>query len=99
HRGRARAAARAAVGPRPAGERMSHELKRVDAQTKERVAIIADDEDLGRLLLASTAEECGLTPIVFDNGADALEAALANDTAIVLLDVEMPRLDGYSVCR
>jgi diguanylate cyclase (GGDEF)-like protein len=63
------------------------------------VAIIADDEDLGRLLLAETAQASGLEALCFDNGSAALEAALAREVAIVLLDVDMPGMDGYSVCR
>ncbi len=67
--------------------------------TKRPVAIIADDEDLGRLLLVESAAECGLEPRGFDNGTAALEAALSQDVAIVLLDVDMPGMDGFSVCR
>jgi diguanylate cyclase (GGDEF)-like protein len=63
------------------------------------VAIIADDEDLGRLLLAETARASGLEPLAYDNGAAALDAALAQDVAIVLLDVDMPGMDGHTVCR
>lgn len=63
------------------------------------IAIIADDEDLGRLLLAEAAQASGLTPLTFDNGTAALEAAVSQDVAIVLLDVEMPGLDGFEVCR
>jgi diguanylate cyclase len=63
------------------------------------IAIIADDEDIGRLLLAESAEQVGLEPRMFDNGRAALDAALAQDSAIVLLDVDMPELDGYAVCR
>jgi len=63
------------------------------------LAIIADDEDLGRELLAGAAAQIGLEPLTFDNGSSALDAALARDTAIVLLDVDMPGLDGYRVCR
>jgi diguanylate cyclase (GGDEF)-like protein len=63
------------------------------------VAIIADDEDLGRLLLAETAAASGLTAQSFDNGMEALQAALAHEVAIVLLDVDMPGMDGYAVCR
>jgi len=63
------------------------------------IAIIAEDEDLGRILLAESATAAGLTPVVFDNGTAALAAALTQDAAIVLLDVEMPGLDGYAVCR
>jgi diguanylate cyclase len=63
------------------------------------IAIIADDEDLGRLLLAETAEASGLRAMSFDDGAAALNAALSQEVAIVLLDVDMPGMDGYAVCR
>jgi diguanylate cyclase len=63
------------------------------------IAIIADDEDLGRLLLTETAEASGLHPMSFEDGAAALDAALSHDVAIVLLDVDMPGMDGYAVCR
>jgi diguanylate cyclase (GGDEF)-like protein len=65
----------------------------------DRIAIIADDEDLGRLLLAETAAASGLEALSFDNGASALEAALSRNVDIVLLDVDMPGMDGYTVCR
>ena len=63
------------------------------------IAIIADDEELGRLLLAESAAGTGLEPLAFDNGLEALDAALAREVAIILLDVDMPGMDGYSVCR
>jgi diguanylate cyclase len=63
------------------------------------IAIIADDEELGRLLLAESAAATGLEVLAFDNGSAALEAALARDVAVVMLDVDMPGMDGYTVCR
>ena len=63
------------------------------------VAIVADDEDLGRLLLGEAVAQLGLTVSAHDNGSAALEAALKHNLAIVLLDVDMPGLDGYAVCR
>lgn len=63
------------------------------------LAVIADDEELGRLLLAESAAQVGLEALTYDNGTDALAAALASDVAIVLLDVDMPGIDGYGVCR
>jgi len=71
---------------------MSHE-------TPGRIAVIADDEELGRLLLAESAAATGLTVLAFDDGPAALEASLSQDVAVVLLDVDMPGMDGYSVCR
>ena len=34
-----------------------------------------------------------------DNGFDALTMALENDYALILLDVQMPEMDGYEVCE
>jgi diguanylate cyclase (GGDEF)-like protein len=66
--------------------------------TPSLLAIIADDEDLGRVLLAESVAEVGLQSMAFGNGTDALAAALSHDATIVLLDVDMPGLDGFEVC-
>jgi diguanylate cyclase (GGDEF)-like protein len=66
---------------------------------KKRVAIIADDEDLGRVLLGESVAAVGLEVLAFADGGAALDAALENDVAVVLLDVDMPVLDGNEVCR
>jgi diguanylate cyclase (GGDEF)-like protein len=73
---------------------MSTEINKVPP-----VAIIADDEQLGRVLLTESVAEVGLQSLDFDNGTDACAAALANPVAIVLLDVDMPGMNGYEVCR
>jgi diguanylate cyclase (GGDEF)-like protein len=67
--------------------------------TKKRVAIIADDEDLGRVLLGESVAAAGLEVLAFADGGAALDAALENDVGMVLLDVDMPVLDGNEVCR
>jgi diguanylate cyclase (GGDEF)-like protein len=71
----------------------------VTAPSPQPLALVADDEDTGRLLLAEAAIVAGFKPLIFDNGAEALQAALEQDVAIVLLDVEMPGMDGFEVCR
>ncbi len=63
------------------------------------VAIVADDEETGRILLADAAVAAGFQQREFDNGRDALEAALKPEVAIVLLDVEMPGMNGFAVCQ
>ena len=70
-----------------------------EASAMNSIAIIADDEALGRVLLAESAAQLGLEPLAFDNGKAALDAALSEPVAIVLLDVDMPEMDGYTVCR
>jgi diguanylate cyclase (GGDEF)-like protein len=71
----------------------------VSESNLKRVAIIADDEDLGRILLAEAVSACGLHALSYESGDQALQAALVREVAIVLLDVDMPGMDGYAVCR
>jgi len=63
------------------------------------VAIVADDDDVGRLLLTEAVASLGLGSQSFDNGTGALAAALESPVAIALLDIDMPGLDGLEVCR
>jgi diguanylate cyclase (GGDEF)-like protein len=69
------------------------------ARSQRPLVVIADDEDLGRLLLSEAAQACGLEPLAFDNGLAAMQACLTGEVAIVLLDVDMPGLNGFEVCR
>jgi diguanylate cyclase (GGDEF)-like protein len=71
----------------------------MDTPSKLPVAIIADDEELGLLLLAESVAEVGLQALTYGNGRDALGAALERDVTLVLLDVDMPGMNGYAVCR
>jgi diguanylate cyclase len=70
-----------------------------DRTVAEPTAIIADDQGPGRLQLCEAVTRSGLTACTFDDGIAALEGALAQNPAIVLLDVDLPGLDGYAVCR
>src|SRR6185436_20466130 len=49
--------------------------------------------------LAESVAAVGLESLSFADGPEALAAARAHDVAIVLLDVDMPGLDGNEVCR
>jgi diguanylate cyclase (GGDEF)-like protein len=61
-------------------------------------ALIADDDEISRLFLVESLEKAGFRTVAVTDGAAALDAALADDFSLALLDVEMPKLDGYAVC-
>jgi DNA-binding response OmpR family regulator len=65
---------------------------------KERVLVIDDDEPLGRVVGLSLQKE-GFDVLLAGNGADGLKTAYENHPHLVILDVMMPRLDGWEVCR
>lgn len=61
--------------------------------------LVADDEKLLRLLIQETLDEELFELIQANNGTDALLLAQNERPDLVLLDVEMPGLSGYEVCR
>jgi CheY-like chemotaxis protein len=62
--------------------------------------LIVDDEPFIRKLVATTLEDvAGFELIEAADGTEALELAREEAPAIVLLDIDMPGIDGYEACR
>lgn len=61
--------------------------------------LIADDNPQLLNILKSAAQREGFQTILVENGRQALETFQAQSPQIVLLDVMMPELDGFQVCR
>ena len=65
-----------------------------------RTILVVDDDPLIRKLITATLEDvAGFHLCEAADGEEALETAVAESPAIVLLDIEMPRLDGVETCR
>ena len=70
------------------------------APTLQRSTIlVADDEPDHAAIVTACLEGAGYTAIVVAAGDRVLATARAEKPALILLDIAMPRLDGYSVCR
>jgi DNA-binding response OmpR family regulator len=64
--------------------------------------LIVDDEPHIRMLLEEALEELqneGVELLFAENGVDALESIKATPPALVFLDVMMPKMNGFDVCR
>lgn len=61
--------------------------------------LIADDNEGIRDILTAYCAKEGYTPITAKDGEDALEKFEEYGPVLLLLDVLMPRKDGYEVCR
>jgi putative two-component system response regulator len=61
--------------------------------------LIVDDEPVNLDVLSRLMATGGYAVVTASNGADALEAAAREHPDVVLLDVNMPGLDGFEVCR
>jgi len=64
-----------------------------DAQTGH--LLVVDDNRVNRLLLGRLLEQLGHTVTFAENGRDALDALRQRRVDLVLLDIEMPEMDGY----
>ena len=60
---------------------------------------VVDDDSRFRDLLRDLLEEAGYRVLTLDDGAAAVEAAAEERPAVVVLDVNLPRLNGYEVCQ
>jgi CheY-like chemotaxis protein len=63
------------------------------------VLIAEDDEATRRMLVEAIAKEGDYAIVVARDGAEALQRARTARPAVVLLDILMPRLDGWEVAR
>ena len=65
---------------------------------KQKILIVDDDENIAELLSLYLSKECFDTRIVY-NGEDALTAFDTYQPNLILLDLMLPAIDGYQVCR
>ena len=63
------------------------------------VVLVADDDPVMRLLMLEMLDSVGLVGIEAEDGAQALALAHARAPDLILLDVEMPKMDGFAACR
>ena len=68
------------------------------SEAVHRILVVEDDPHLAAGVVENLRAE-GYAVERVDNGRAALEALEANRCALVLLDVMLPELDGFTVCR
>jgi len=67
--------------------------------TEAKRLLIADDDDQIRELLEFDIGHSGYLVDTAKNGEEALKKALENNYDLILLDVMMPKMNGYDVCK
>ncbi|MDP1809241.1 MAG: response regulator, partial [Actinomycetota bacterium] len=61
--------------------------------------LIIDDEPAVVELVEAKLRTSGYETLTATNGRDGIEAAHASNPNLVLLDILMPEIDGFEVCR
>ena len=67
-------------------------------QTNKRLLIVDDDKQIRELLTFDIAQSGYIVDSATD-GEEGLKKALENNYDLILLDVMMPKMDGFSVCK
>src|SRR5262245_12161609 len=81
------------VGRRRAGEPVAGPVPRLG-----RVLIVEDEQDVAELIRYNLLKE-GYDVRMCANGADALRQARESQPDLILLDIMVPQLNGWEVCR
>ena len=68
------------------------------AKASTRVLVVEDEQDVAELLRYNLTKE-GYEVTVVGNGADALKRARETKPDLILLDIMVPQLNGWEVCR
>jgi len=61
--------------------------------------LVVDDAPQNRTLLRDSLEARGFDVVEAENGIQALEQVAQRPPDVILLDVMMPKMDGFEVCR
>lgn len=61
--------------------------------------MVVDDTSANLKLLKEMLQKIGFSVSVFKRGADAVESLSFNTPDIILMDINMPEMDGYETCR
>lgn len=83
---------------RPGGAPTADSQRSGDVRSGRRVLIVDDHPDAGQSL-AMLLELAGNQPLVVYDGLTAIAEAERFRPELILLDIGMPRIDGYETCR
>jgi two-component system, OmpR family, alkaline phosphatase synthesis response regulator PhoP len=61
--------------------------------------LLADDDEDQRFLMGRLLQRAGFETVMVDSGDRVLSIARTSSPDVILLDVQMPGLDGFTTCR
>ncbi len=70
-----------------------------DAKVAESKILVVDDNEQNLELLVAYLETLGCPVVTAVDGVDALDKVVAERPDLILLDIMMPRMSGFEVCR
>ena len=75
-----------------------YEIERKTDMNNQRILVVDDDRNICEIIRLYLEKE-GFEVIIANDGQEALNLFKAKTPAVVVLDVMMPKMDGFQVCR
>jgi len=75
------------------------EIKKKKEKPSDYTVMIVDDSAMDRKIMRQALEELGVNIIEAKDGMEALNLLKQNDVDAMLIDIEMPRMDGYTLAQ
>mgnify|MGYP003389995184 CR=1 FL=1 len=69
------------------------------SMTKGKTILVVDDSPTVRKLISGKLEKCGHDVFCSSDGVEALQVLDAMKPDLILLDINMPNMDGYQTCK
>ncbi len=76
-----------------------NDLQKVFADLRNKRVLIAEDNALNRIVAIKSMREWGMEIDQCENGQEAVEMVKKNDYDVILMDLQMPVMDGYEATR
>jgi signal transduction histidine kinase len=71
----------------------------IPARTHDAPILIVDDDDILRALMRASLENEGFSVLEASSGEEACEITASRTLGLIVVDVVMPGMDGYALCR
>jgi DNA-binding response OmpR family regulator len=67
--------------------------------TDQPLALLVEDSPTQAIEIAAALKECGFEVIAAGDGLAALDMVYEHEPVLVVLDVQLPKMNGYQVCH
>ncbi len=89
----------AVSAPAGAAVRLAQLAPGSEREGAEGTMLVVDDDGTSRVILSAVARQAGYRVVQATDGVEALQAFGQHHPDVVLLDVNMPRMDGFETCQ
>ncbi len=70
------------------------QIEKISISFTDKKILVVEDNYMNRLLLQSIFDKYDIVPLIAENGLKAMEAVEKNKIDVILMDVQMPEMDG-----